>query len=171
MSAITKRITKSALLVVLLIVTFSGAAQAQRLHGGFGVRVVPRWDYGLGIRPFYDPFWGPFYPYGFYPYVVNHPTAAVKVDAVPKQAEVFVDGYFAGTPGTVRTTPGGHVISLYLPGYRTITQNIYVAPGSTVKMRETLETLAPGEVSALPPTPDRSPQPATAPPSGTPNQS
>jgi hypothetical protein len=169
MSAITKRITKSALLVAILIVTFSGAAQAERLHVGFGVRVVPRWDFGLGMRPFYDPFWGPFYPYGFYPYVVNRPTAAVKVEAVPKQAEVFVDGYFAGTPGTVRTTPGGHAITLYLPGYRTITQDIYVAPGSTVKMRDSMDRLAPGEVSALPPAPDRSMSPAAHPHAGTPN--
>ena len=170
MSTITKRITKFALLIAVLLVTFSGAAQAQQLHAGFGVRVGPRWNFGLGVGPFYDPFWGPYYPYGFYPYVVNHPTAAIRVDAEPKQAEVFVDGYFAGTPGRLRTTPGGHAITLYLPGYRTITRNVYVAPGSTIKMRDRMDRLAPGEVSDLPPMPARSLQPATHPPAGTPNQ-
>jgi hypothetical protein len=155
MSTMTKRITMLALLVAVATFTFSGAAQAQRLRGGFGFRGGPRWNFGLGVGPFYDPFWGPSYPYGFYPYVVEHPTAAVRVEAVPKQAEVFVDGYFAGTAGKVRTTPGGHVITLYLPGYRTVTENIYVAPGSTYKMQDTMDKLAAGEVSAPPPMPAR----------------
>jgi hypothetical protein len=171
MSAITKGTSKVVLLVAVSIVAFSATAQAQRVHGGFGGRVSPHWGFNVGIGPFYDPFWGPFwgpyYPYGGYPYVVEHPTASVRVDVVPKQTEVFVDGYFAGTAGKVRTTPGGHAISLYLPGYRTVTQNIYVAPGSTFKMQDTMDRLATGEVSTPPPQPVR---PATPPPAGTPDQ-
>jgi PEGA domain len=102
---------------------------------------------------------GSYYPYS---YVVEHPTATVRVEGVPKQVEVFVDGYFAGTGGKVRTTPGGHAITLYLPGYRTVTENIYVAPGSTYKMREAMDRLAAGEASALPP----APQPSDAGPRG-----
>lgn len=166
MSTITKRITKSALLAAALIVAFSGPAQAQRLRGGF-VRVVPGWNFNLGYSPHYNPFWGPYYPYGvypeIYPYVVQHPTAAVKVEGVPKQVQVFIDGYSAGTAGTVRTTPGGHAITLYLPGYRTVTENIYVAPGSTVKMHETMDKLAAGEMSEPPP----APQADTQAPAGT----
>jgi hypothetical protein len=160
MSTIMKRSTKFAVLVAVLIFTFSGPAQAQRLHGEFRGRGVPSWHFNLGVGPFYDPFWGSYYPYW---YVVEHPTAAVRVEGVPKQAEVFVDGYFAGTVGKVHTTPGGHAITLYLPGYRTVTENIYVAPGSTYKMRESLDRLAAGEESALPP----APQPATQVPTGT----
>ena len=154
MSTITKGISKVALLVAVLIVTVSGTAQAQRFHGGFG-RIGPRVTFGLGIGPFYDPYWDPYYPYARYPYVVNHPTASVRVDVVPKQTEVFVDGYFAGTAGKVRTTPGGHAITLFLPGYRTVTENIYVEPGSTFKMRDTMDRLAAGKVSAPPPQPAR----------------
>ena len=155
----TKRITKIGLLVAALMVTLSAAAQAQPFrHGGFGVRVVPSASFGIGIgRPYYDPFWGPYYPYGVYarayPYVVHNPTARVRVEGVPKQTEVFVDGYFAGTARTVPTTPGGHAITLYLAGYRTVTENIYVARGSTFKMHETMAKLGAGEVSAPPPAP------------------
>ena len=159
MSKITKRITKIALLVALLSVTVSAAAQAEPFgHGRLGVRVGPRVHVGVGIgRPFFDPFWGPYYPYGFYPggypYVGQSLTGHVKVDGVPKQTEVFVDGYFAGTAGTVTTTPGGHAITLYLPGYRTLTQSLYVSPGSTLQVNGPMDPLGAGEVSAPPPSP------------------
>ena len=81
MSTITKGISKVALLVAVLILTVSATAQAQRfhggfggrIHGGFGGRIGPRVGFGLGIRPFYDPFWGPYYPYADYPYAVVPP--------------------------------------------------------------------------------------------------
>ena len=149
MSNITKRITKSVLLVAALVAAVSTAAQAEPFRrGGFG---GPR--IGIGIGGFYGPFWGPYYPYAAYPYVVVHPTARVRVEGVPKETEVFVDGYLAGTAGTIATTPGGHAITLYLPGYRTVTQNIYVRPDSTFKIKDTMDKLGDGEVSAPPPRP------------------
>ena len=148
MSAITKGITKVALLVTVLIATFSATAQAQRFRGGFGGRVGPRWGFNLGVRPFYAPFWGPYYPYGAYPYAVR-PTADVRVQVLPKQAEVFVDGFYAGRADDfdgafkrLHTTPGGHAITLHLEGYRTVTQNIYVRPDSTFKTQDTMDKLA-----------------------------
>jgi hypothetical protein len=159
MTNITKRMTTLALLVAALIVTVGATAQAEPFrHGGFGVRVWPRTSIGIGIgRPFFDPFWGPYYPYGFYPgaypYVGQNLTAKVRVEGAPKQAEVFVDGYLAGTADTVATTPGGHEVTLFLPGYRTITQSVYASPGATVKMNGTMDRLGAGEASAPPPSP------------------
>jgi hypothetical protein len=159
MSNIMKRVTNVALLVAALSVTFSAAAQAQPFrHGGFGVRVGPRVSLGIGIgRPFFDPFWGPYYPYGVfpgaYPYVGPNLIAKVRVEGVPQQTEVFVDGYDAGTAGTFATTSGGHAITLFLQGYRTVTENIYVRPGSTFKLNGTMDKLGAGEVSTPPPSP------------------
>jgi hypothetical protein len=158
-------------LVALAIVAFSATAYAQRAHEGPGDRDAPRPFVHFGMGRFYNPFWDPFYPYGMYPYdmypgVIEHDTA-VNVKGVPKQTEVFVDGYFAGTAGKVRTTPGGHAITLYLPGYRTLTQDVYVAPGSTVKLQETMDKLPGGEASAPPPMPAR---PMRRVPTGTPRQ-
>jgi len=118
--------------------------------------------FGVGVgRPFFDPFWGPYYPYGFYPggypYVGQSLTGHVHVEGVPKETEVFVDGYLAGTAGTVTTTPGGHAITLYLPGYRTVTQSVYVPPGSTLKVNRPMDPLGAGEVSVPPPSPSASP--------------
>jgi hypothetical protein len=112
----------------------------------------------------YDPFWGPYpYPYyGAYPIGVS-PQGDVRVLATPKQAEVYVDGFYAGVVDDfdgafqrLRTTPGGHAITLHLEGYRTITQSIYVTPGSTFKLQLTMDKLAPGEASEPPPAPARS---------------
>jgi hypothetical protein len=160
MSNIMRRVTKVTLLVAGLSFALSAAAQAEpSRHGGFGVRVGPHVSLGFGIaRPYFDPFWGPYYPYGMYPgaypYVGQNLTAKVHVEGAPKQTEVFVDGYLAGTADSIATTPGGHSITLFLQGYRTVTQNIYVRPGSTFKINGALDKPGAGEVSTPPPSPD-----------------
>ena len=156
MTRSTRQLVMVMPMLLVLLLASGTTADAQRFRGwyGYGYRPVPRWSVNLG---YYDPFW---FPYGFYPYVVEHPTAAVNIDVVPRQAEVFVDGYFAGTAGKIRTTPGGHAITLFLPGYRTLTQDVYVSPGSTLKLRDSMDRLAAGEVSAPPPAPARARRPA-----------
>jgi hypothetical protein len=60
-------------------------------------------------------------------------------------------------------------VTLRLDGYRTVTENIYVRPDSTYKLTETMEKLAPGEVSAavpLPTLPGARPDSATPAPDG-----
>jgi hypothetical protein len=115
---------------------------------------------GFGYRPFfYDPFWGPYpyYGYGAYP-LAGNPAGDVRVLAEPKQAEVFVDGFYAGVvddfDGTfqrLHVAPGGHAITLHLEGYRTVTDNIYVTPENTFKLQLNMDKLRPGEVSEPPP--------------------
>jgi hypothetical protein len=120
---------------------------------------------------FFDPFWGPYYPYGYgYPYGYVDPygpydysptsTGDLKTDVTPKQAEVYVDGYYAGVADNfdgafqrLHASPGGHALTFHLEGYRTITQNVYVRPDSTVKVKKTMDKLAPGEVSEPVPQP------------------
>jgi len=129
---------------------------------GGGVIVVPR---ATVVRPFfYDPFWGPWYPYGYaypssaYPYSDTN----IKTQVTPKAAEVYVDGFYAGQADDfdgvfkrLHVAPGGHAITLYLNGFRTTTQEVYVRPDSTFKLNATMEPLAPGETSAPVPEPAR----------------
>jgi hypothetical protein len=136
---------------------------------------------------FFDPFWGPYYPYGYgYPYAYGYPygpydysqmsTGDVKTEVTPKQAEVYVDGYYAGVADDfdgafqrLHTSPGGHAVTLRLDGYRTVTENIYVRPDSTFKLKEKMEKLTPGEVSAPVPPPAAPAEPSdstTAAPDG-----
>lgn len=142
---------------------------------------------------FYDPLFGPYpwwprpaYPYAYWPMYDNR--AMLRVMATPEDAAVYVDGFYAGTVDDFNgyfqglpLPPGGHEIVLYLAGYRTVHRRVYLAPGSTIKMHETMERLAEGEMSdpptlapSLPPPPDGSylpphTAPRTLPPPAPPN--
>ncbi len=111
---------------------------------------------------FYDPFFGPYpwwargaYPYSYYPVFDNR--ATVRVLAEPKDAAVYVDGFYAGTVHDFNDwfqglplPPGGHEVVLYLEGYRTTRDRVYLTAGQTFKIRHTLERLPSGEMSEKP---------------------
>jgi hypothetical protein len=131
---------------------------------------------------FYDPFYGPYPwwrpgPYRYYP--VYDYRAELKVKAVPREAAVYVDGYYAGIADDfdgmfqhLLLPPGGHSIALYLEGFRTVRHNLYLRPASTLTLHEQLLRLPPGVRSEppdlappLPPPPYGSYRaPRTAPP-------
>ena len=112
----------------------------------------------------YDPFWGPWYPYvNAYPYNVR-PQADIRTKVTPKDAEVYVDGYYAGHADDfdgvfkrLHVAPGGHSITFHLEGFRTVTENVFVRPDSTFKMNTAMERLAAGETSAPVPSTNRPP--------------
>ena len=64
------------------------------------------------------PFWGPFYPYGYYPYPAPYmPTdfGEVKIDTHQKDAEVYIDGGYAAKIKETKKfalRPGNHEIEL-----------------------------------------------------------
>lgn len=133
-------------------------AEAQRRPRRPAPVVVIR---GYNYYPYwmYDPwFQGPWGPYG-YRYGIADTAASLRIDAEPRQAQVFVDGYYAGLVDDfdgvfqrLRLEPGGRVITVYLEGYRTEEQRLYLRPGADQRIRLTLQPLSPGEQS-MPPAP------------------
>jgi len=130
-------------------------------YGGYyGYWGYPYWGFGLGWGwPYWYGPWG--YPYGGY----YDPTPELRLEVKPREAQVYVDGYFAGVVDDfdglfqrLRMRPGGHELTLYLKGYRTVTQNIHVARGQDTKIKFQMEALPGGETSEPPP------QPANPPP-------
>jgi len=120
----------------------------------------PAWYYG-GWYP-----WGPYpYPYYWYPYPYGYGfwddlTTSVKLEVDQREAEVFVDGYragvvdnFDGTFQRLRLRPGAHEVVVYLDGYRTIRENVYMSSGTDKKVRLTMERVDAGEQSEPPPQP------------------
>src|SRR5688500_19676985 len=76
----------------------------------------------------------------------------MRLQVTPRDADVFVDGYYAGKvdefDGTfqrLRVEPGEHEIQLFVPGHRIYTQKVYLQPGNTFNVRHTMVRLAPGE--------------------------
>ncbi len=91
--------------------------------------------------------WGPWPAYGYY-----DPTSSARIQGAPPQAEVYVNGYYAGIvddfDGTfqrLRVPPGEHELVIYLEGYRSTKQNILFRPRAGYKINASLEKLADGE--------------------------
>lgn len=159
----------AALLLAALWVSLSPApAEAQRRSAraarpsGAIVAVYP---------PFYYDPWRP-YPfdwYGPFPYAQRYHdnSASLQLQVVPKTAEVYVDGYYAGTVDQfdgafqrLRVEPGQHEITVYAEGYRAFRQRLYLQPFSTLRVKQTLERLPSGEAQEARPSPP--PPPPTA---------
>jgi hypothetical protein len=122
-------------------------------YGGF----YPWYGYG-----YYRP-WG-FYPHGFYGYYDD--SASLRIQATPREAEVYVDGYYAGIVDDydgmfqrLRLAPGPHDIVLYHERHRSVRESLYLSPHAGYKLRHTLAPLGPGEAPEARPAavPGRSP--------------
>ena len=123
------------------------------------------WGYPWYSYPyFYGPYGYPGYPYGYggpwgYRYYDDY--ASVRVLASPRDAQVYVDGYFVGVVGDfdggvqrLRVPPGGHEITLHLNGYRNAAEKMSLQPNSTYRLRTRLEPLAAGAPQEPPPAPN-----------------
>jgi len=193
MLAPRRLVMSSALCAMLLSAALPGYALAQGRGGGRGGdergRAEPRPPVQLRAQVFiggyfYDPVFGRYpwwlpgaYPHRYFP--VYERRAEIRVMVTPREAAVYVDGFYAGIVDDfdgffqrLPVTPGTHDIELYLDGYRTERHYVYVGPRSTLKLRATLERLPPGVASErpslAPPVPPPPPgsyrQPRTAPP-------
>ncbi len=95
----------------------------------------------------YPPLYPPYYP----AYRYAGPDSSLRINVKPKYASVYVDGYFAGKvdefDGTfqrLRVEPGEHEITIYLEGFRSLTQRLYLSPNSTRTIDGNLEKLPAG---------------------------
>jgi hypothetical protein len=154
---------------LVVLVGASGRGEAQVVVGGGFYFGSPFW-YGY---PWYYGY--PTYPYalGGYPYghrVAPH-DSALRLEVTPKEAEVYVDGYYAGVVDDfdgafqrLRVAPGQHELALYREGYRTTHQTVNLSADSTFKVRFNMEKLAPGDVAEPRPIPAQQPAPAISQP-------
>jgi hypothetical protein len=149
-------------------------AQSRGRRGGSG-RVVVVGGGGYYASPFFydpffygDPWFGYQYPrYGYPPpyRYYGYEEASVRLEVTPREAEVYVDGYYAGVvddfDGTfqrLRVEPGEHEIAIYLDGHRPFRQKVYLTPDRVFKIHQALQPLAAGEQ------PEPRPEPSAAPP-------
>jgi hypothetical protein len=159
-----------AILAAALLLPADAHAQHRRGVRSGGTRLVVL-GRGYFYRPwFYDPWYGWGHPYGWYPphaYVGQYASASLRLQVEPKETEVFIDGYFAGTVDDfdgffqrLHLEPGEHDVELYLPGHRSVRQKIYLQPTGTFRVKHTMEPVGAGET----------PDPRPVPPAGAPPQ-
>jgi PEGA domain-containing protein len=104
----------------------------------------------------------PMYPYPASRY--GYAEADLRVKVKPKEAAVYIDGFYAGKvedyDGTferLHVEPGQHEIIVFLDGYRSLHQRLYLSPNTTRKIEGSLEKLAPGDPQDQPPQPSVQP--------------
>ena len=139
-------------------------------YGGFYPWFYPSFSFSVGFPCCGYPGYGyPYSPYYGYPFVYDN-SASLRLQVSPREAEVFVDGYYAGTvddfDGTfqrLHVVPGDHDLELFLPGHRSYQQKVYLQPGKTFNVRHEMESLAPGDAEPVRPA-------AKAPPASTPRR-
>ena len=119
-----------------LIVALPAGAAVRHVRGGFG--------FGSAFGPWgyygYDPFY-----YGAYPVGFLHPDAGlVKLDTKVKDAEVYVDGAYAGTAGDLKSIwlrQGAYNLEVRSPGRTKFAERIYVLNGKTTHVRPELSVV------------------------------
>jgi len=127
---------KNLLILAAALMTLAPMSSSAAIRGAV---VVGRPYYGGG---WYGPYWGPYWgaPYGGYYY--GHPNAGeVKLDTKVKDAQVFINGAYAGTTKQNKSMylrPGSYNIEIREAGRSPFAQRVYVVAGKTLHLHPEL---------------------------------
>ncbi len=160
-----KRLVPLFALAALVVLGSTRAVNAQP-HGGPHVVVST----GIYLSPYpsyaaaYGGQWGYVYPPP--PYPIYPADSSVRLEVTPKEAQVFVDGYYAGVVNDfdgafqrLHTPPGAHEIELYMEGYHVARQRVFLPANDTFKIKYQMVKLGSADQ------PEPRPQPIAPPPS------
>lgn len=116
------------------------------------------WGYG-----YYGAFGYPWYPYPgqYHPAYYDYDEASARIEVTPRDAQVFVDGYYVGSVDDfdgvfqrLHVRSGEHTLEIYKEGYRTIRERVNFVRGQTYRVKFTMEPLGAGEAQPPRPAPD-----------------
>lgn len=138
-----KSICSAAVLTAGLFVAAAlpaAAAPHAFVRGGFGYRSA--WRGGWGGWGGWGGPWG----YGYFPYYgpyvgINPNAGEIKLDTKLKDAEVFINGAYAGTVREMKTMwmrQGSYDLEIRAPGREEFQSRIYVVNGKTIHIRPDL---------------------------------
>jgi PEGA domain len=113
-------------------------------YANFGFSYGGPYGFGYGAPyPAYGPgIYGVYPPYGS---STTFDTGELRLRIRPRDAQVFVDGFFAGSVDdfdgnfqSLRLEQGGHKIEVRMPGFETLTLDVHIQPNRTLTIREEL---------------------------------
>jgi len=122
---------KGLLMLAAAVMTFAPMSAPAAVRGFV---VVGGPYYGGYYRPFWGPYWGP--AYGYYPN-----SGEVKLDTKVADAQVFINGAFAGTTHenkSMHLRPGSYNIEIREAGARRYAETVYVVAGKTLHLHPEL---------------------------------
>lgn len=133
---------KGILVLAAALMTLAPTTASAAIRGGFFVG-GPGF-YGGWYGPYWGPYaWGP-YAWGPYwgPYSYGYASAGeVKLDTKVKDAQVFINGSYAGTTKedkTMHLRPGSYKIEIREGERTAFSQDVYVAAGKTIHLHPEL---------------------------------
>jgi hypothetical protein len=110
-------------------------------YGAFGPGFAYYSPWGWGPGYYYGPGYAYGYGYGQYR-AFDYDVGSVKLKVKPRDAEVYVDNYFAGQVDdfdglfqSLKVESGGHSIEIRKPGYETLRFDVHVQPERSVTFR------------------------------------
>jgi hypothetical protein len=110
---------------------------------GLGYRYDPyQYGYGYGYYPYAGSgYYAPYGSYGSYS-AYDYDTGALRLKVKPRDAQVFVDGYFMGVVDSydgllqrLRLDSGPHRIEIRAAGYEPLVFDVRIVPGETVNYK------------------------------------
>lgn len=121
--------------IAMALAPMSASAAVVRSGGSVAMATIV---YGGWYSPYWGPYWGPAYmgPYYSYPN-----SGQVKLDTKVKDAQVFIDGSYAGTTHenkTMRLRPGTYNIEIREGGQTPFSEKVYVVAGRTLHLHPEL---------------------------------
>jgi hypothetical protein len=128
---------KGLLVLAAALMTLAPTTASAAIRGG--VFVGGPGFYGGWYGPYWGPsYWGPYWGpyYGGYPYA-----GEVKLDTKVKDAQVFINGAYAGTTKedkTMHLRPGSYKIEIREGERTAFSQEVYVAAGKTIHLHPEL---------------------------------
>ena len=125
---------KTLLIVAAALMTLAPMSSSAAIRGFV---TVGRPYYGAGYGGGYGPYWGPAYG-GYY----AHPNSGeVKLDTKVKDAQVFINGAYAGTTHETKSMnlrPGTYNIEIREAGRTQYAEKVYVVAGKTLHLHPEL---------------------------------
>ncbi len=116
------------------------ASAAGRFRGG--IAVVPAFRPWGWYDPFYYGFYGFYGPYAGYPPVYST-AGEVKLKTNVKDADVFINGAYAGKAGKLKSMwlrPDTYTLEIRAPGRAPYSERIYVVPGKTITVQANFDS-------------------------------
>lgn len=127
---------KTILTLMTLAMTFEAMTASAAIRVGVVVGAPVIYGYGPG---WYNPYWAAYWGPG--PYYAFPNSGEVKLDTKVKDAQVFINGAYAGTTKenkTMHLRPGSYNIEIRENGQTPFAQQIYVAAGKTIHLQPEL---------------------------------
>jgi PEGA domain len=110
---------------------------------GFDLYGLYSW-YPYSGAAFWDPFWSPYSSFAYLPNVAyRNDKGEIRLTTDPKQAEVYIDGAYAGTADHLKTIwldPGAYDLSVSHTGRESFHKRVYILTGKLLKVTAKLPT-------------------------------